>query len=1506
TAQDFNPATTTAIGWDSELELDATGFTQSGSEIGVTQADDYLFLANLYEPDDGPADRQVYWQRWRENGATVLDYGQTARYSRDDGVQSNGNWSGIILDLENGDYVEAVSERLAAADPLNAVGNGLQGVRLSSLFTPVVMLTWDDTDNPWQSTHWDNGTELVDPVGDAIYTVNVGQVLVQNDPPQAKSLTIDGGEVEVQPTFTLDVLSAVSVNGGTLDVDGTLLAGPVSVASGAALEVAGTANTGAVTVASGAILDLAGTLNAPSLNTSGTNTIGAASTLAVTDALTVGSDLNMTGATLTTTDAAVTVAAGQTLTYDKALTAASLDLQGMLVRTGTGADASVTVSDSLTLAGGDLSVTGVDALLTTTNAAVTVAATRTLTYDKPLEVGSLDLQGTLDLTTVGNRVVTVNGGTMAIGSNATLTNPLEEVVLNAGTLNVQGFNGTALSVNLDDSGNGPFEVTRVAGVAELGNWNNMTPGGSGAATDMIDSAGAATTADVAWGGTPTPATWRTTLTIDDTDADDSDRMMKGYLDYGGNGQGMQITVDVTEIPYAEYDLYLYHESQGGDNRVMKISLDGGATFDLFAKDVVGDFQTAADFVEGHHDTLAGAQAGSGGNYILLSGLTESTLNIVTEGVGTGTVRSPVQGIQLVVPEVLDMTGTAISVTDASAVSGPASGINLGGLSMADASALTVSGGVTSFVGTTAAGSVTLETQTTTMPGAITAVGATIIKTGSADLVLDPDGSGMINSTMFDVQAGRLVAVQDATNPLGTAAVTIGNAELLLGAAGAAVTYDNAITATGAATLTADTAVTVGGANGLTLDVGSSLTVQATDGNTFNVAGNILADGDLNVPADTTLNLAANLAGTGNVAVPAGAAINVTGAASTVGMGGLDLAGSLALDAGLTDKTVAVNGGTMTVRDSATLSNVETIALNAGMLDLQATVLAGTVPANPVVHFKFDDATGLVADNDATLDGTNDGALTGFPTDDSQWITGVDGGALNFDGSNDEVVVTGYKGILGGGARSVTAWIKTTQTDKGIISWGNNTLGEKWTFRTQNSNGLPGTIRTEVNGGYVVGSTYLLDDQWHHVAAVLDPDADPDVNEVLLYVDGKLETISASAPEPINTGGTDPANDADVRIGNDFQGSHDFPGGIDDAIIYDRALTAPEIAAMYGGVSMRDVSAINLAVNGDSTVKSGAIANTGFAALNVADGVLTTEGKGTFSFVGTTIADTATATGFSSETDVDLGSVDGGGAAMTFDKTGAGNLAMSSTITGMQAATVDVQGGGLSMAADMAVTNLRTATDATVNTGGNAVTISDTFTLGDVDLGISGATMTASGSNLATATNLIAGGGTLTITPKYATKVLVVSDSSDPDVAGGSHNDDSTVALLKEMGYQVDTIGMGEAFNEGNDPFADQTKADAIAAADVILVSRRTNSGAYDNQRIQWNETAKPLLLMSGYLTRGTDKWGWTSAGSGNVADRTLTDMVVEAGQEGHEFLDGVDEPMSMFDWSTAPNAEAPK
>ena len=203
-----------------------------------------------------------------------------------------------------------------------------------------------------------------------------------------------------------------------------------------------------------------------------------------------------------------------------------------------------------------------------------------------------------------------------------------------------------ISINFDDPTreNPPHDVRpgRTAGVIDVSNWNNVTPGGSGSQPNLMDSNGLPTTADVTWGGS-NPATWTTGVVINDADADDNDRMMKGYLDYGGNGQGSTITIDIQEIPYDVYDLYLYHESQGGDGRVMGVSLDGGATW-VYTKDETGPF--GGTFTEDHHPDVAGAEAGAGGNCILWTGLTADTLSIVTQGQGGGTVRSPVQGMQI--------------------------------------------------------------------------------------------------------------------------------------------------------------------------------------------------------------------------------------------------------------------------------------------------------------------------------------------------------------------------------------------------------------------------------------------------------------------------------------------------------------------------------------------------------------------------------------------------------------------------------------------------------------------------------------------------------------------------------------------------------------------------------------------------------------------------------------------------------------------------------------------
>ena len=99
----------------------------------------------------------------------------------------------------------------------------------------------------------------------------------------------------------------------------------------------------------------------------------------------------------------------------------------------------------------------------------------------------------------------------------------------------------------------------------------------------------------------------------------------------------------------------------------------------------------------------------------------------------------------------------------------------------------------------------------------------------------------------------------------------------------------------------------------------------------------------------------------------------------------------------------------------------------------------------------------------------------------------------------------------------------------------------------------GAIRVEVNGGYQVGFTDVRNDEWHHVAAVLDSDGTPDAIEIKLYLDGWQEFISAQQDEPIDT-----ADTGVVRIGEAPWHNRPFTGLIDDVRMYDKALSQEEL------------------------------------------------------------------------------------------------------------------------------------------------------------------------------------------------------------------------------------------------------------------------------------------------------------------------------------------------------------
>ena len=229
-------------------------------------------------------------------------------------------------------------------------------------------------------------------------------------------------------------------------------------------------------------------------------------------------------------------------------------------------------------------------------------------------------------------------------------------------------------------------------------------------------------------------------------------------------------------------------------------------------------------------------------------------------------------------------------------------------------------------------------------------------------------------------------------------------------------------------------------------------------------------------------------------------------------------------------------------------------------------------ADLVAHWTLDEATGVIASDSSPNNRT--GTIAGGASWNTTALPPVPSGssaALQFDGIDDQVDIVGYKGISGTGDRTISAWIRSgtnsTLLNKGIVSWGTNLGTQKWTFRVQTSNGTPGAIRIEANGGFFVGNTVVTDAEWHHVAVTWANDGTPDVIDAKLYVDGVLDAEfgnvdtppSASQSVAINT-----ASIADVRIGDDFQTTHNWEGGIDDVRIYDEALDANAIAALAVG------------------------------------------------------------------------------------------------------------------------------------------------------------------------------------------------------------------------------------------------------------------------------------------------------------------------------------------------------
>ena len=237
-----------------------------------------------------------------------------------------------------------------------------------------------------------------------------------------------------------------------------------------------------------------------------------------------------------------------------------------------------------------------------------------------------------------------------------------------------------------------------------------------------------------------------------------------------------------------------------------------------------------------------------------------------------------------------------------------------------------------------------------------------------------------------------------------------------------------------------------------------------------------------------------------------------------------------------------------------------------MLGVSVGITNADIQSDLISHWKMDDGSGTTATDSA---GVNDGTLKG----DATWIAGWTGGAVLLDG-DDDYVDCGQGTAFNSVCRDVitlAAWVKVNDTDgpewSGIIirgygdQFGNldpydtfamyyHGPSETMGFKTNST--APEWMAAPNNS-----ATALFDGEWHHTASVYDG------AEKAIYLDGQ-EIMRDAATGEIGIG------EGDGRIllggGRDIDPMVlELGGAIDDARIYNRALTQEEIGAIMENI-----------------------------------------------------------------------------------------------------------------------------------------------------------------------------------------------------------------------------------------------------------------------------------------------------------------------------------------------------
>ncbi len=234
---------------------------------------------------------------------------------------------------------------------------------------------------------------------------------------------------------------------------------------------------------------------------------------------------------------------------------------------------------------------------------------------------------TLTITTASN-TPTGNFTFTITGTSGSLTNTTTAI------LDVASATGSGSVISIDFVGEDvAMASTEVAGVVAEPNWNDASGAASTAPIALVNAAGAATTATVAWSSNNV---WETPI----TDQPGNARMMKGYLDTGSTST---TTVTVAGLPASSggYQVYVYAD---GDNA-------SATRTGIYTISGAGITTTTIDLTDAANTNFSGTFTlanNSVGNYVVFTINAAGFTISATGGAATdGFPRAPINGIQIV-------------------------------------------------------------------------------------------------------------------------------------------------------------------------------------------------------------------------------------------------------------------------------------------------------------------------------------------------------------------------------------------------------------------------------------------------------------------------------------------------------------------------------------------------------------------------------------------------------------------------------------------------------------------------------------------------------------------------------------------------------------------------------------------------------------------------------------------------------------------------------------------